>query len=233
MASATILVVAALTSGAALIPTTGMAADAAPTTRVEVTLFGGYRTGGSLDQTIGTDTDGNSIKVGASLEKSASYGVALNWEAEESSFFELAYSRQATTLDATKPLERGQDPTMLVALPIDVTAEYLLIGGYVIASRPEARVVPYFVLTVGVGRLAPDYEDLRATTKFAASIGGGAKVAITEHIAVRFDARLYGMFLGNENSLLCGGSGGVTCKVHLEGDMLVQPDISLGFTYGF
>jgi hypothetical protein len=50
---------------------------------------------------------------------------------------------------------------------------------------------------------------------------------------MRFDARVYALFLGNENDLMCAGSGGVTCKIHLQGDMLVQPDISLGLTFGF
>jgi hypothetical protein len=111
--------------------------------------------------------------------------------------------------------------------------EYLQIGGYVTAAEKAAKVMPYFVLVAGIGRLVPDDDDLRATTKFSAAIGGGVKWSFTEHIAMRFDARLYAMFLGNESNLMCGGSGGVTCKIQLKGDVLVQPDVSLGFTYGF
>jgi len=209
----------AIASCALLVPTIGVAEDTIPPTRVEFTLFGGYRTGGTVEQTIGTTDAGVPIQLDASLDKGASYGIALNWEAESDSFYEFAYSRQETTLDATTPF--------------DVTVEYLQIGGYVTAAEKSAKVMPYFVLTAGIGRLVPDDDDLRATTKFAATIGGGVKWSFTEHIAMRFDARLYAMFLGNENNLMCGGSGGITCKIQLQGDVLVQPDVSLGITYGF
>jgi hypothetical protein len=199
-----------------------------PSSRFEVTLFGGYRTGGNISQTTDvSDSDGKPIKVDASLEKGTSFGLTLNWEAEEDSFYELAYSRQATTLDTVKPSD------ITVAMPLDVTVEYLQIGGYVTAAEKAAKVMPYFVLVAGIGRLVPDDDDLRATTKFSAAIGGGAKWSLTDHIAIRFDARVYAMFLGNESNLLCGGSGGVTCKIQLKGDVLVQPDVSLGLTYGF
>jgi len=218
----------AIMAGWFLFPTTGVAEDTVPSTRVEVTLFGGYRTGGNIEQTTDVnDSNGNPIKVDASLQKGASFGLALNWEAESDSFYELAYSRQATTLDAVQP------SSITTAMPIDVTVEYLQIGGYVTAAEKAAKVMPYFVLTAGIGRLTPDNDDLRATTKFSAAIGGGVKLSFTEHIAMRIDARLYALFLGNENDLMCAGSGGVTCKIHLQGDMLVQPDISLGLTFGF
>jgi len=220
--------IAVCAASAAFFPAVGFAAETAPSTRVEVTLFGGYRTGGNLEQTTEiNDADGNPIKVDASLQNNASFGVALNWEAESDSFYELAYSRQATTLDAVRPVNITE------SMPIDVTVEYLQIGGYVTAAEKAAKVMPYFVLTIGMGRLSPDNDELRATSKFAAAIGGGVKLSFTEHLAMRFDARVYGMFLGNENDLMCAGSGGVTCKIHLQGDMLVQPDISLGLTYGF
>jgi opacity protein-like surface antigen len=210
---------AAVASCVLLFPAKGVAEDTMPPTRVDFTLFGGYRTGGNLEQTIGTTAEGVPIKLDASFDKGTSYGLALNWEAEADSFYELIYTRQGTTLDATTP--------------IDVTVEYLQIGGYVTAAEKAAKVMPYFVLVAGIGRLVPDDDDLRATTKFSAAIGGGVKWSFTEHIAMRFDARLYAMFLGNESNLMCGGSGGVTCKIQLKGDVLVQPDVSLGFTYGF
>jgi hypothetical protein len=194
-------------------------ADDIPPDRIEVTLFGGYRSGGALEETTGKTTAGDPIKVDASLEKSVSFGVALNWEAEPDSFYELAYSRQSTTLSAAKPF--------------DVTVEYLQIGGYTTTAKSGAKVIPYFLLTVGMGRLVPDDDELKATTKAAAAVGGGAKVYFTQHIAMRFDARLYAMFLGNDKNIFCGGSGSATCKIQLAGDSLIQPDISLGFTYGF
>jgi hypothetical protein len=215
-------------AGWTLCPTTGVAADTTPTSRLEVTVFGGYRTGGNIKQTTDiNDADGNPIKVDAGLNKGASFGLALNWEAESNSFYELAYSRQATSLDTVNPTD------IKVAMPLDVTVEYLQIGGYVTAAEKAAKVMPYFVLNAGIGRLTPNNDELRAVSKFSAAIGGGVKLTFTEHIAMRFDARVYALFLGNENDLMCAGSGGVTCKIHLQGDMLVQPDISLGLTFGF
>jgi len=208
---------------AALPTQVALAADTEiPPSRVEITLFGGYRFGGSgaveesIPVTVGGETTNSLFEV--DLEKAASYGIALNWEAETDSFYELAYSRQSSTLDAS--------------IPLDVTVEYLQIGGYYMVGVPTAKVVPYFLLTVGGGRLTPDDADLRDTTKFAMAIGGGVKVTFTEHIGMRIDGRLYGLFLDADN-LFCASDDGVGCKIHLEGDMLVQPEVSLGLIIGF
>jgi hypothetical protein len=153
------------------------------------------------------------------MAKGASYSLVLNWESEFDSFYELAYSKQSSTLEAS--------------IPIDVSVEYLQIGGYYLGGSNTGKVHPYFLMTVGMGRLAPDDPDLLDTTKFAAAIGGGVKIPFTEHFAMRIDARLYALFLESESNVLCRGAEDAQCKIHLEGDTLIQPEISLGLTFGF
>jgi opacity protein-like surface antigen len=228
----TSLATAAMAFFAALGPVTVTAADTPiPSRRVEVTLFGGYRTAGTFEETTTHTANGttSSTVTNVSLKKGTSFGLALNWEAEADSFYELGYSRQSTTLDASTPF--------------DISVEYLQIGGYTTFADNSAKVVPYFLITIGTGRITPDKKDLsvtpdvdeslRATTKFAAAIGGGAKVNLTPHIALRFDARVYATFLGNDDNLFCASTDGTGCSVHLQSDMLLQPELSLGFTYGF
>jgi Outer membrane protein beta-barrel domain len=228
----TSLATATMAFFAALGPATVTAADTPiPSRRVEVTLFGGYRTGSTFEETTTSTANGitSSTVTTVNLQKGSSFGLALNWEAETDSFYELGYSRQSTTLDASTPF--------------DISIEYLQIGGYTTFAKSSAKVVPYFLVTIGAGRLTPDKPDLsittsvdeslRAITKFAASIGGGAKVALTPHIALRFDARVYAMFLSSSDNLFCASPNGTGCSVHLQNDALLQPELSLGFTYGF
>jgi hypothetical protein len=218
-----ILAAAATAFCAVLGPMTGTAADTAPSSRVEVTLFGGYRFGGTggVQESTPVTVDGvtSNKLVDVDLEKGASYGLALNWEGESDSFYELAYSKQKSTLDASTPL--------------GVSVEYLQIGGYTLVGANKGRVLPYFLLTVGFGRLTPDEPDLQATTRFAAAIGGGVKVPFTPHITLRIDGRVYATFLDGEKDIFCRSADDPACTIRLQGSTLIQPEISLGFTYGF
>ncbi len=205
-----------------VLPTAQAAEKDLPAKRVEATLYGGYRFGGNLQDLQTVTTSGGATtetRVDARLKNSSSYGLAINWEAEPESFYEIAYSKQSSTLGA--------------ATPFDVSVEYLQFGGYTTFAEPTAHVIPYFLLTVGAARFVPDATDLDSLTKFAAVIGGGVKVPLTSHLALRVDARLYAAFFQGQHDVFCRVRGASSCSIHLRGGTLVQPDVSLGLSYGF
>jgi hypothetical protein len=110
--------------------------------------------------------------------------------------------------------------------------QYLQVGG--IVSYPDAtRVIPYFGLTVGAARFSPDAPGLDDETKLAASIAGGFRVPITDHIGVRLDLRAFVTVLDSEGDLFCVSNAGLTCNISAKSDTFLQYSAALGVTVGF
>jgi Outer membrane protein beta-barrel domain len=222
--------------GAAMLACATVEADEGyPRTPIEITLFGGYNMSKSLTalETEYATAGGTTRTDSARFKKGAAYSLALNWEAEPNAYYEVSYSRQSTTLEfSSTATPTGGGAQTHSTSESDASIEYFQVGGYVTFAEDQARVIPYFLLTVGGARFTPSGQNLDDVTKFAAAIGGGVKVVFTRHIALRLDARAYATFFENENEYFCQEPG-VGCNVHLEGETLVQPQASLGFTVGF
>jgi opacity protein-like surface antigen len=226
--------------GVVILATTLAKADEGyPRTPIEVTLFGGYNFGKSLsaletdyEDTVQTQT----VRTeSAKFKKGAAYSLALNWEAEPNAYYEISYSRQSTQFEFTNTITDTSVPPaaqQTASSELDATIEYFQIGGYVTFAEERARLIPYFLLTVGGARFTPGGQDLDDVTKFAAAIGGGLKITFTKHFALRLDARAYATFFESENEFFCNNPG-ASCAVHLEGETLIQPQASLGLTVGF
>lgn len=221
---------------ATMLAATAVRADEGyPRSPIEVTLFGGYNMGKSLTalETEYATTTGTTRTDSARFNKGAAYSLALNWEAEPNAYYEISYSRQSTTLEfSSTATPTGAALSTQSTSELDASIEYFQVGGYVTFAEEQARVIPYFLLTVGGARFTPSGQNLDDVTKFAAAIGGGVKIAFTRHLALRLDARAYATFFESENEFFCQEPG-VGCNVHLEGETLVQPQASLGFTVGF
>ena len=226
-----LLVTVSMTMGLASL---AYAQDDLPRSLFETTFFGGYRFGGSFEQEITHPTTGESSQRNADLDNASSYGIALNWQQEPNAYYELSYSKSDTTLQALQwvtPSGTPTPPPQLEPLAIDMTVEYLLIGGYVTFAEPDDRAVPYFLLTVGAARYIPDTIEFDEMTKFAMAIGGGVKFPITKHIGIRLDGRVYATFFENSSQVFCKLPG--SCAISLQGETVLQPEASLGVTFGF
>jgi len=178
-----------------------------------ITPFAGYSAGGRFNL---TDTDTH-----ADVRDHLSYGLALDLSTDQSSQYELFYSRQSTTL-------RG--PSLA---PADITIQYLHIGGSVrLADWP--RLQPYLIATVGATRFSPDAPSGTDSTHFSASLGTGLRVPLNSHLALRLEARGFGTFLNTNTNLFCRSnqSGGL-CLVHGSGSTFIQGEALAGLNYTF
>ncbi|WP_129781427.1 outer membrane beta-barrel protein [Peristeroidobacter soli] len=177
----------------------------------EFTPFYGYMGGGSFeDSTTGLDRD---------LDEDNSFGLIINAAADEWRHYELIYAKQGTTIEGT--------------VPMDLDVEYLQIGGTV-SYQDAVHVVPYFGMTVGAARLSPSGAGMSDETRFAFSAGGGFKVPVSKHFAVRFDARAFLTLLDTSGSIFCASDNGAgTCAIRAKSDTFIQYQAALGVTYGF
>jgi len=188
---------------------------------IETTFFGGYRSGGAFRETVtitAADETTGVVTRDVHLKDSAGFGVAINWQAEPDAFYEVAYSRQTTSLRSKAP--------------IDLKIEYLQIGGYATFGEGGGRTIPYVLITIGAARFSPDTVDLDAITKLAGAIGTGIKYPMTKHLALRLDVRLYAAFFASQASIFCPSTE-AQCVQSIRGTTFWQPDVALGLTVKF
>jgi len=199
--------------GAALLLSSGLACaeDEVKDNTFEFTAFGAYLFGGGFEDA--TDSSSRDLK------SSSGFGVLLHLIQVEGAYYELSYSRQSTELE-------GADP-------VDMTVEYFQVGGTLEFAEPEWRVKPYIVLTVGAARFAPERSELEEKTAASMSLGWGARVPLSQHFAIRFEARAYASFLNGDSEIFCASSGDLTCAFKVKGDVLLQGQGFLGVTAGF
>jgi opacity protein-like surface antigen len=180
--------------------------------RYELTPFIGYMAGGSFqDPQDETDRD---------LDSGTAFGLVFDIAQDADRHYEFLYTHQSSKLDGA-------------AGAFDMQVQYLQIGGTV--TDPDYRhVIPYFGATIGATRFSPDAGGLDDETKLSFSLGGGARVPITDHLALRFDVRGYLTVLDSESDIFCISTAqNNLCRVRVKSDAFLQYSGSLGLTFGF
>lgn len=153
------------------------AQSAYPTARGELTPFGGYSWGGSLE----TDSFGT-ISSGELHENSAfSWGALLSYNTNWDSAFEMFYLRQSANV--TFQEDRSGNKTDVGTL----ANNYLQFGGRR-DINPQGRVVPFISGTLGVNIL--DASEASSEWRFAFTLGGGARIKLPNpRLGLRLDVR--------------------------------------------
>lgn len=181
----------------------------------EITPFVGLRVGGNFrleDPRRKLDVDG-----------SDSLALALDLRIDQTSQYELFYSRQSTNLD--------RDPTLG---EVDVDIEYLHIGGTVSIEGENQRVIPYMTGGLGATRFSPDPGDVNDKTRFSLSLGGGVKVPFNRNFALRLEGRGYLTFIDADTSFFCrSDQDGALCRIHGHGSTFLQFEILAGASFAF
>lgn len=180
-------------------------------TAFELTPFVSTVAGGEFEAT----DDGRSID----LESQSGYGVTFDIGAPGfDRQYQLYYSRQPTRLEA--------EPA------IDVDVEYLHVGG-TLGFRRE-RYEPYIVGTLGATRFSPGPAEYDDETKFSLALGGGLKIPVGEHFAIRFEGRAFLTFVDSDSEIFCVSVGGdATCLIRTSGNAVVQYQALAGVTFRF
>ena len=188
--------------------------------RLEVTPFAGYRLGGSFD------AEDNTAGVDVDIDDHSSYGLIVNWPAEENTEWEVYLSRQSTSLDTGNLFEPGE------AVLDDLDITYLQAGGtYLFEGN---RAWPFIVATIGASRFEPDDNEFDSETFFSFGIGGGYKIAPTSRLGLRLEGRVLGSYLGGDSAVFCRSdevSSG--CLIAVSGDMVWQWEVSAGLRFRF
>jgi hypothetical protein len=177
---------------------------------VEVTTFGGYRFGGDLyEEATGTslDTDG-----------APAFGAAADVFLDPNTALSVTWSHQQLRLDVPAAAGRTERETLSI--------DHLMVGGTEVFSPGAVR--PFLTGALGLTRFgaAGDYE-----VRFSIAAGGGVTLMPSRHVGVRFDGRVYAVFVdGSADGGLCTPAG---CIVGLDVSTLWQAEFTAGLVLAF
>jgi hypothetical protein len=175
-----------------------------------VTVYGGWRGGGSFQQ----DT---SPFTAIDLKSSASGAIALDFGLDAMRQVQLFASYQSTDLEpsATTPA-------------LALTVSYLHLGGTNYFETAIGRGA-YVVGGLGVTRLSPGLSGLSDEYRPSLNLGLGYQWPITGALSLKAELRGYFTLINSNSALFCSGG----CVVAIKGDGLTQVEGLLGLSLAF
>ena len=172
---------------------------------VEIAPFIGYRFGGSVGDTFSAATYG--------IDGAASAGLTVSVPVGKTTAIELLFSRQDTGVDvAVYP------GTQRYALTID----HLMAGAVGEFPDHSGRVHPFVAAYLGLTQIQNSNGYTTSSTYFTGALGGGVKLDVAKHVAIRFDARAYAIFVSSSAAAACGGG----CAFAFTGDAMFQGEVA-------
>ncbi len=147
--------------------------------QIEITPFVGYQFGGELEE---TDDD----PITRKLDQSPTWGLMLNVGITNLDQVEFYYSSQGTDLN------RGVEPAL------GVTIDHFQIGA-IHQYAPGRPINPYIGISLGASKFVIGGD---SDTRFSASLSGGVKMVVSDHLGFRFDGRVFGISTGS-NPITC------------------------------
>lgn len=194
-----------LTAAAMLL---GLAAAPA-SAQFSATLYAAYvGSDGVYDATTDAKTD---------IGRSAAFAVALGTVLDASREVQLLYSQQSTTLAPGSG-----------AAPFDLTIRYLHLGGTVFIDQPIARGW-YVAGGLGATQFSPSTAGYSTEFRGSMNLGFGYYWPLSDHVALRAEARGFATFVNSEGGFLCSGG----CVVVLKSGVFLQYAGLVGLTANF
>jgi hypothetical protein len=176
-----------------------------------LTVYGGWRFGGELEDA----ESGETVELG----DDGSFALTLDFPLDGQRELQLQYGRQSTELRSAAIAPSVGD------LPLRL--EYLHVGG---TFHPEELGSGWYAIGgLGITRATPSYQGYDSETKFSGHAGFGYLVPIGRHVGVRLEARGYMVLLGGSGSLFCSGG----CALQLSGNGFWQAEVLAGVSARF
>ena len=180
--------------------------------KIEITPLIGYETGAKLHTNLGTLHIGDGMNFGGSLDIGLGRGR----------FAELSYTHMKSYLNI--------DEALNVRRICDLAVDYYSIG-ILQEVKPNAKVTPYGLLTLGLVNYRPTTGEISSENKMHVSLTGGIKIHATEKIGLRLQARLL-MPVYYDGTYFSIGSGGAGYGI-AGGVIAVQGDFTAALVFAF
>lgn len=152
--------------------------------RFELTPFAGYR----LTSDFNADNSGVFDDLDVEVEEGSVYGVLFDIPITPYWQIELLASRQPTSFRLN---EGFLEPSAELG-DVDLTT----VHGGMLFQWGAGQVVPFLVISAGVTRIEPKFDNLDSDDRFSTSFGGGAKIFFSQNVGLRLEARGFWTDLG-------------------------------------
>lgn len=189
------------------------ASTAQTSTTTSITTYGGYRSGGSLQE-------GSSPNASLDLKGNGAVSFSIDRVIDSKRQVQVFFSQQ----DSEFPPSGAS--TSATAVPL--TVSYLHLGGTNFIEDDVGRGV-YVVGGLGITRLSPGRSGLSAEIRPSLNLGVGYQWPLATSVALRFELRGYFTAINSNSSLFCSGG----CVLRVKGDTLTQGEALLGLSVGF
>jgi opacity protein-like surface antigen len=187
-----------------------------------LTLYGGYRDGGSFRET-GSDK-------ALRLDGATSWALSFDKGLDGARQLQLFVSYQRTDLGVEQSAfvapAPGATAGARVALPMKVM--YFHLGGTNFFDGPIGQG-PYLVGGLGATLFKPEAEGYSDELRPSLNLGLGYQIALGDRFALRAEARGYFTLVDSSGGLFCSGG----CLVTIKGDGVTQGEVTLGLSYRF
>jgi len=190
--------------------------------KFEITPFGGYMFGGKLRTYQGD------LKV----QDNANYGLLINIAIAKDQKFEFFWSQMQTSADF-RPYYGYED----LRANFDLNINYYQIGTVREVNMDKIR--PFGAFTLGAvyfnpkntgSQDSPGYYNIQDSWRFSVSLGGGAKIWLSDRIGIRLQGRLLMPLYFQGVSMYAGvGTGGASTGISVNsGVPILQGDLTAG-----
>lgn len=182
----------------------------------EITPYGAYRVGGDFEEQDGS--------LSIDIDDSNSYGLVFNARHSPVTQWEIIYSRQETSADATGLGLSNSTP--------DLTIEYLQAGGTYLWDGERVR--PFLAATIGGTRIDVKSPGFDSDAFYSFSLGLGLQINPNSRLGVRLEARGYATLLDSDSDLFCQFSPtNNVCAVRINGTIMWQTEAIAGIVFRF
>ncbi len=205
------------------------AAIAASTSRswatVEVSGMAGYRFGGT------TSPQGNTYIERIGIPSSMSFGASVEVPLSDAWHLEALWSHQSTQLDfnftgITAPGGTGDRKVS------DLKLDTIQVGILLQSGSSDERARLYADLLLGATLLAPS-SPYSALTRFSASVGGGVKYWLTDHLGGRLGIRWMPVYLHSSSAGYSYCDPIYGCYPYWYNNYISQGDAQMGLMWKF
>jgi hypothetical protein len=181
---------------------------------LQLAAYGGYRVGGSLEDSVSGDA--HDLDDGTSL----ALALEFRYGKGEDRYLQLWYSRQDSSVNDG-------------LADHDVDIEYLHFGGTVPFGDYE-KAQAYLALGLGATRFSASGADATDLTKFSGSLGLGIAIPVSERAAFRLETRGYLTLVDSDTSIFCrSNNGSGFCRIISSGSTIFQAEVLAGFAVSF
>ena len=197
---------------AALLASSLACADELPL--FQIAAHGGYRAGGSFEDSASSDS--------LDLEDGTSLALALEFRfgKGDDRYLQLWYSHQSSSISDG-------------VADHDVDVENLHFGGTVPVGDME-KAQGYFAMGIGATRFSATGAGAEDQTKFSASVGLGLAIPVSKRAAIRLEARGYVTFVDTDTSIFCRSDNGTGfCRIVASSSAIYQAEVLAGIAVSF